>query len=172
MFYSIAYPLSQSPHGGVYTPLDESYIEYQKLMNERIENQRREFEEKRRKEQDREFRNFWRRFDPFFDDRPPPQDFEYEDVDEDYPEILTRIDSFSAISSIPYNGSLIVTNLFNQKNEYQTLLPIDLSKFHNGGWLYLNKAPIELDTFQFTFQFFDAEGNIFETTTDPIIITP
>lgn len=94
------------------------------------------------------------------------------DVDEDYPDIITRLDSFSAISSIPYNGSLIVTNLFNQKNAYQTLLPIDLSKFHNGGWLYLNKAPIELDTFQFTFQFFDTEGNVFETTTDPIIITP
>ncbi len=28
------------------------------------------------------------------------------------------------------------------------------------------------DTFQFTFQFFDTQGNIFETTTDPIIITP
>lgn len=86
MFWeSIAYPLSQSPHGGIYKPLDESYIQYEKLLNERIENQRREFEEKKRKEQEREFRNFWRRFDPFFDDRPPPQDFEYEDVDEDYP---------------------------------------------------------------------------------------
>jgi hypothetical protein len=29
-----------------------------------------------------------------------------------------------------------------------------------------------VDTFQFTFQFYDTEGNIFETTTDPIIITP
>jgi len=88
-FGSIAYPLYQSPHGGVYKPLDESYIEYQRLLDERIEKERREFEEKRRKEQAREFRNFWRRFDPFFDDRPPPhfeaQDFEYEDVDEDYP---------------------------------------------------------------------------------------
>lgn len=86
MFWeSIAYPLSQSPHGGMYKPLDESYIEYEKLLSERLENQRREYEEKRRKEQEREFRNFWRRFDPFFDDRPPPQDFEYEDLDKDYP---------------------------------------------------------------------------------------
>lgn len=81
---SIAYPLRQSPHGGIHSHLDESYIEYQKLLDERIENQRREYEEKRRKEQEREFRNFWRRFDPFFDDRPPPPQ-EYEDVDEDYP---------------------------------------------------------------------------------------
>ena len=88
MFYhSIAYPLSQSPHGGISPPLDESYIQYQKLLDERIERQRREFEEKMRKEQEREFRNFWRRFDPFFDERPPPH-FEaqgYEDLDEDYP---------------------------------------------------------------------------------------
>jgi hypothetical protein len=36
------------------------------------------------------------------------------------------------------------------------------------------KEPLknQTDTFQFTFQFFDYEGNIFETTTDPIIITP
>ena len=68
MFYNIAYPLSQSPHGGMYKPLDESYIEYEKLLDERLKKQRREFEEKRRKEQDREFRNFWRNFDPFFDE--------------------------------------------------------------------------------------------------------
>lgn len=86
-FHSIAYPLSQSPHGGIYTPLDESYIEYQKLLDERIEKQKREFEEKMRQNQDREFRNFWRRFDPFFDERPKFnfQDDDYEDVDEDYP---------------------------------------------------------------------------------------
>ncbi len=84
MFESIAYPLSQSPHGGIHSPLDDSYIEYQKLLDERVEKQRREFEEKMRKNQEREFRNFWRRFDPFFDDHPPPHQ-EYEDVDEDYP---------------------------------------------------------------------------------------
>ena len=86
MIDSIAYPLYQSPHGGINSPLDDSYIEYKKLLDERIEREKREYEEKRRKNQEREFRNFWRRFDPFFDDRPPPpQDFEYEDVDEDYP---------------------------------------------------------------------------------------
>lgn len=84
---SIAYPLSQSPHGGIYTPLDDSYIEYQKLLDERIEKQMREYEEKMRQNQDREFRNFWRRFDPFFDERPKFnfQEDDYEDVDEDYP---------------------------------------------------------------------------------------
>jgi len=81
---SIAYPLYQSPHGGINSPLDESYIEYQRLLDERIEKEKREFEEKRRQNQDREFRNFWRRFDPFFDERPPPPQ-EYEDLDEDYP---------------------------------------------------------------------------------------
>ena len=84
MFYSIAYPLSQSPHGGIFTPLDESYIQYQKLLDERIEREKREFEEKMREKQEREFRDFWRRFDPFFDDRPPPPQ-EYEDVEDDYP---------------------------------------------------------------------------------------
>jgi len=32
--------------------------------------------------------------------------------------------------------------------------------------------PTKTDTFQFTFRFFDTQGNIFETTADPIIITP
>jgi len=83
---NIAYPLYQSPHGGINKPLDESYVEYQNLLNERIEKQRREFEEKMRENQEREFRNFWRRFDPFFDDRPPLDfDYEYEDLDKDYP---------------------------------------------------------------------------------------
>jgi hypothetical protein len=38
--------------------------------------------------------------------------------------------------------------------------------------LTLAYPPTKTDTFQFTFQFFDTEGNIFETTTEPIIITP
>jgi hypothetical protein len=38
--------------------------------------------------------------------------------------------------------------------------------------LSLAYPPTQTDTFQFTFQFFDTEGNMFETTTDPIIITP
>ena len=83
MYENIAYPLYQSPHGGINKPLDESYVDYQNLLNERLEKQRREFEEKMRENQEREFRNFWRRFDPFFDDRPPLDvDYEYDD---DYP---------------------------------------------------------------------------------------
>ena len=86
MYENIAYPLYQSPHGGINKPLDESYVDYQNLLNERLEKQRREFEEKMRENQEREFRNFWRRFDPFFDDRPPLDvDCEYEDLDKDYP---------------------------------------------------------------------------------------
>ena len=84
MIDNIAYPLYQSPHGGIYSPLDDSYIEYKKLLDERIEREKREYEEKRRKNQEREFRNFWSRYDPFFDERPPPPQ-EYEDLDEDYP---------------------------------------------------------------------------------------
>ena len=38
--------------------------------------------------------------------------------------------------------------------------------------LVFNTPPLVRDTFQFTFQFFDTDGNIFETTTDPIIIMP
>ena len=84
MYENIAYPLYQSPHGGINKPLDESYVDYQNLLNERLEKQRREFEEKMRENQEREFRNFWRRFDPFFDDRPP-LDVEFEEYDDDYP---------------------------------------------------------------------------------------
>lgn len=36
----------------------------------------------------------------------------------------------------------------------------------------INKSLGQTDTFQFTFQFFDTEGNVFETTTDTIIVTP
>ena len=87
MFESIAYPLSQSPHGGIHKPLDESYIEYQRLLDERIEREYQERMRKQRENQEREFRNFWKRFDPFFDDRPPPPQ-EYEEVDEDYPFVV------------------------------------------------------------------------------------
>ena len=41
-----------------------------------------------------------------------------------------------------------------------------------GQRLILAFPPIQTDTFQFTFQFFDTQGNIFKTTTDPIIVTP
>jgi len=86
MYENIAYPLSSLPSQGKWEQLPESYVEYQNLLNERIEKQKREFEEKMRENQEREFRNFWRRFDPFFDDRPPLDvDYEYEDLDKDYP---------------------------------------------------------------------------------------
>ena len=88
MYQSIAYPLHQSPHGGIHTPLDESYIEYQRLLDERIEREYQERMRKQRENQEREFRNFWKRFNPFFDDRPPPPDafvFMEQDEDEDYP---------------------------------------------------------------------------------------
>lgn len=87
-FHSIAYPLSQSPHGGIHTPLDESYIEYQRLLNERLE---REYQEKLRREQEnqqRDFQDFWRRYNPFFDESPKfhfQEEEEYEDFDKDYP---------------------------------------------------------------------------------------
>ncbi len=91
MFESIAYPLHQSPHGGIHTPLDESYIEYQRLLDERIEREYQERMRKQRENQEREFRNFWKRFNPFFDDRPPRPDafvFMEEDEDEDYPFVV------------------------------------------------------------------------------------
>mgnify|MGYP003657008861 CR=1 FL=1 len=84
MYENIAYPLSSFPSQGKWEQIPESYIEYQKLLDERIKNQKREFEEKMRENQEREFRNFWRRFDPFFDDRPP-LDVEFEEYDDDYP---------------------------------------------------------------------------------------
>ncbi len=38
--------------------------------------------------------------------------------------------------------------------------------------LVFNRPPSSLDTFQFTFQFFDSDDNIFETSTEPFIVTP
>jgi len=86
MYENIAYPLSSFPSQGKWEHLPESYIDYQKSLDERIKKQKREFEEKMRQNQEREFRNFWRRFDPFFDDRPPLDfDSEYEEYDDEYP---------------------------------------------------------------------------------------
>lgn len=86
MHENIAYPLASFPSQGKWEQLPESYIDYQKSLDERIKKQKREFEEKMRQNQEREFRNFWRRFDPFFDDRPPLDfDCEYEEYDDEYP---------------------------------------------------------------------------------------
>jgi len=93
------------------------------------------------------------------------------EIDEDYPEILTQIDSLSVLSNIPYLKKLVITDIFSSI-AYNQLLPVNLTNFQYGGWLYLNEPPTHTDTFRFTFQFFDTEGNMFETTTEPIIITP
>ncbi len=94
------------------------------------------------------------------------------DSEPDWYDILNRIDSLSVTSDKPYNGQTYITDIIKEKTYDQSFVEIDLTKFHFGGWLYLTEGPTETDTFQFTFQFFDTEGNIFETTTDPIIITP
>jgi hypothetical protein len=88
----------------------------------------------------------------------------------------TEIDSFSIKSDKKYNNSVeqdlsnILMNPYNNKQVNE----IELSSVHP---LYrleygLSEGPSTADTFQLTFKFFDTDGNVFETTTEPIIITP
>ena len=73
-------------------------------------------------------------------------------------------------------GYIDFDSLWVQDSTYASSLLLDETFGFRGPFqrqrLSLAYPPIQTDTFQFTFQFFDTEGNIFETTTDPIIVTP
>jgi|TARA_B110000967_G_C18604774_1_gene421028 hypothetical protein len=87
-------------------------------------------------------------------------------------EIINVIDSFSVLSDRVYQNSLDVTPLFVLFGDSSLVSIQSMNNHYLYERWYLNTAPTETDTFQFTFQFFDTEGNMFETTTDPIVITP
>ena len=82
---SIAYPLSQSPHGGKHSHLPEFYQEFADELN-RMKPIR---EEEQRQQQEAHWEKFFRNFDPFgnFGEREMPCSFEEIDSEdeEDYP---------------------------------------------------------------------------------------
>ncbi len=85
MYENIAYPLYQSPHGGINKPLDESYVDYQNLLDERIKKQE---EERQRESESHNYSKFKNFFDQYFDnygERENPLDCEYEEYDDEYP---------------------------------------------------------------------------------------
>jgi hypothetical protein len=97
-----------------------------------------------------------------------------------YPPGLGDIDSIRI-----YNEGLDVSNEFTLLDRYNrgdtssdriSELTDIKSSMDDGiftlSFFKIDNPPSQTDTFQFTFQFFDTEGNMFETTTDPIVITP
>ena len=88
-FYeNIAYPLYSCPSGGIHPEIPEhyKYENCQKYVDERIQRDREKYEQRSREN----FREFFKRFDPFgnFGERDDPLDEEYEEYeerDEDYP---------------------------------------------------------------------------------------
>ena len=84
---SIAYPLSQSPHGGKHAHLPEFYQESIDELN-RMKSIRREAQE-RNQQQEEHWERFFRNFNPFgdFGEREMPCSFEEIDSEdeEDYP---------------------------------------------------------------------------------------
>ena len=82
---SIAYPLSQSPHGGKHSHLPEFYQEYADELN-RMKSIR---EEEQKQQQEEHWERFFRNFDPFgdFGEREMPCSFDEIDSgdEDDYP---------------------------------------------------------------------------------------
>tara|TARA_B110000305_G_C19115881_1_gene481999 strand:+ start:152 stop:688 length:537 start_codon:yes stop_codon:yes gene_type:complete len=76
------------------------------------------------------------------------------------------LDSKDVTSALSFRGTS--DTLKQDPLNYNTSSNLNNSEIE----LLFNQPPYKTDTFQFTFQFFDTEGNMFETTTDPIIITP
>ncbi len=94
---------------------------------------------------------------------------------------ITSLDSINVSSSKVYNQQQDKLSMFNIRGTGDTL-SINVIKEHFASYapfyvdssleILLNSPPQQKDTFQFTFQFFDTDGNIFQTTTNPVIITP
>jgi hypothetical protein len=95
-------------------------------------------------------------------------------IDKDYSE---NIDGINLFANAP-NGYLDFGELWTQDSALANSYLVsndDSFGFGSPGIqrsVLLAFPPNKTDTFQFTFQFFDTEGNVFETTTDPIVITP
>ena len=84
---------------------------------------------------------------------------------------MTTIDSMEIFCSKPYSGSVNPCDYFSYDGvSIQDRVNLGQSSYQRR--IVLNRPPYTTDTFLFTFKLIDTEGNIFETTTDPIIITP
>ena len=82
----IQYPCSSFPSGGIYSHIDDEYLQYQKEVKEREER----FREEQQRKNEENYHNFFKRhFDPFgdFGRRDMPEFFEEMDVEDqkDYP---------------------------------------------------------------------------------------
>tara|TARA_R100000541_G_scaffold41677_2_gene49124 strand:+ start:419 stop:838 length:420 start_codon:yes stop_codon:yes gene_type:complete len=85
MYENIAYPLSSFPSQGKWEHIPETYIDYQKLLDERIKKQE---EERQRESESHNYSKFKNFFDQYFDnygERENPLDCEYEEYDDEYP---------------------------------------------------------------------------------------
>jgi len=85
MYENIAYPLSSFPSQGKWEQIPETYIDYQKLLDERIKKQE---EERQRESESHNYSKFKNFFDQYFDnygERENPLDCEYEEYDDEYP---------------------------------------------------------------------------------------
>lgn len=100
--------------------------------------------------------------------------------EESYDISVNPIDSISVLVDREYTKG---AGLLLDSADFKTNLGERFSSDYSNGELWFsrgdeafeisfNTPPTQTDTFQFTFQFFDTKGNVFETTTEPIIITP
>ena len=94
---------------------------------------------------------------------------------------ITDLDSVNVVANKKYTDLKETTSCFRVRGTNEELTTeLIKNQFASYAPFYVDSAleflleypPSQIDTFQFTFQFFDTDGNIFETTTDPIIITP
>lgn len=83
-YHSIAYPLYQSPHGGIWKQIPKFYKDYDNELKERLEQERRSREASNKEFNEKKARDFWSRFfGGFFGfDK---QDTEPEILEPDYP---------------------------------------------------------------------------------------
>jgi hypothetical protein len=61
-YRSIAYPLYQSPHGGIWKQIPNYYKDYENELNERLERERRSREARNKEYNEKKARDFWSRF--------------------------------------------------------------------------------------------------------------
>jgi len=85
MYENIAYPLSSFPSQGNWEQLPESYIDYQKLLDERIKKQEEELHSEYERHNYSKFKNFFDQYFHNYGERENPLDCEYEEYDEEYP---------------------------------------------------------------------------------------
>ena len=84
---------------------------------------------------------------------------------------MTTVDSMELFCSKPYRGAQDPREYFSYDGiSIQGRINLGQSSYQRR--MVLSEPPLKTDTFSFTFNLIDTEGNMFETTTEPIIITP